>query len=161
MNMQVRRALGVFSVLLLGTALFVPTAKADVLRQVTKITINEPLNVSGTVLAPGSYWFETWDRQADIGMDLIRIYDADFSKLVAIVPTISIQRMSQGYGTALPSPSMNGTELRIAEGAGKQPATLLAWFYPGGYSGHEFIYPPAEEKKLEASRTEVLNLPRG
>ena len=41
-----------------------------------------------------------------------------------------------------------GTAFTLALAKGVEPPAVIAWFYPGRTTGHEFVYPKQEEKEL-------------
>ncbi len=154
-----RNALCALGALVFGSCLLVSPAKAGPQDELTKFTFTNPVEVPGAVLQPGSYWFKVSDQQNDQQLNVIQIYTEDFSRLVADVPAISEQHEAEGYGTAVPVPAMNDIELKVAEGQGKQPQTLMGWFYPYGFSGHELVYSANERARLSETKTQTVLLP--
>src|SRR5215470_19789608 len=98
--MVMRKALGVFSILLLGAAMTAPAAKAGESDQLTKMTFDQPMEVPGHVLPAGTYWFKVMGNQNDLQKKIIKIYRSDRSHLVATVPSVPAQRKNMGYGRA-------------------------------------------------------------
>src|SRR4029077_18327505 len=133
--------------------------KAGQSDQMTKMTFDQAVEVPNHVLPAGTYWFKVMGNTNDAMKNVVEIYDARKTHLIAMVPAIPAQRKSPGYGTAAWNPSMDKTELRIAAGSGEHPAALLTWFYPFGYSGHQFYYRHNERERLreEGVRTVALN----
>jgi hypothetical protein len=158
-TMNTRQALSAISILVLGAALMVPAAKAGPADQLTKFTFDQPVEVSGMVLAPGTYWFKVWDDVNNETQNMIEIYDVNFDR-VGVAPALPIVRRSEGYGTAIPDHAMDRVELRITDGSAQHPATLLSWFYPYGFSGHHFVYSGREEKLLSEESSHVVALNR-
>ena len=107
-------------------AMFSPVLKASEWDKKTTITINVPIEVSGTVLAPGTYVFKLLESGAE--RNIVQIYNADETHLVTMLFAVPISRMepaSRSLFTFEESP------------AGQVPA-LHAWFYPGNVDGLEF-----------------------
>ncbi len=104
---------------------------ADEYNQTTKLTFNEPVEIPGQVLAAGTYWFELTNTDAD--RDIVRIWNADRSHVVATIFTVPDYRF-QPTGK---------TVINFEERPGDQPEAIQAWFYPGEDFGHEFVYPKA------------------
>jgi hypothetical protein len=117
-----------------------PGARADVNDQSTKFTISAPLRIPGNKdLPPGTYWIKLIDP--DVHRNVVGIYNADQS-LEGIFLTIPAQRSTY-----------SGTEFTLKEQSRTLPDVLLKWFYPGDATGHEFIYSPSLEKKLNSEAT--------
>jgi hypothetical protein len=127
---------------MLAIALMLATgARADEWDQATKLTFNQPLEIPGhKVLAAGSYWFLAKTDSSSAGDDFVRIFNADRTKLYAIVPAVSIER-----GDISPT-----TEINLAEPHGNGPKAFVSWFYPGRRIGHEFVFSHQEEKTVMA-----------
>jgi len=125
----------------------------------TKMTFDQAFQVPVHVLPAGTYWFKVAGNMNDVEKNVIKIYREDRSHLVATVPALPAQRKNIGYGAAVWTPSMDKTELRIAVGTREHPAALLTWFYPFGYSGHQFYYPRRDRERLreESTATVALN----
>jgi hypothetical protein len=126
-----------------------PAARADESNQASQLTFNQPVDVPGNVvLPPGTYWFTVPDGIN--APDVVRIFNADRTQLVATLETIPTQR-----------PEANShSELVFAEQSQNQPMALISWFYPGRVTGHEFLYSPREEARLgEDEQITVMALP--
>jgi hypothetical protein len=154
--------LSIASILTLGAAIAIPGIRAGDEDQMTKFNFNfaKPVQIPGQVLEPGSYWFmikDAQDAQNDAEKNIIAIYNADKTKHVADVPARPAQRKDTGYGS-LPTKNMDGVELQIAPGTGNRPATLIKWFYPGTYTGHQFVYPEREQKALDEGTKQTVVL---
>jgi hypothetical protein len=130
---------------------FARPAKADPWNQRIKITFNEPVEVPGRVIGPGTYTFKLLDSKTS--RNIVQIYNADGTRLIGTYLTIPNYRLSppgRPYVTFAERP--HGT-----------PDAVQAWFYPGVQYGHEFVYPHSRAMQLAkssnqpvlASRTEV------
>jgi hypothetical protein len=114
-----------FTVALTGL-LLAPTTHADEWKQTTRVTINEPIEVPGRVLTPGTYTFKLFDP----GRHMVQIWNADQTHLYANIMTVPDYR---------PRPTGH-TVLQLKETSKGAPPELRAWFYPGDTMGHEFVY---------------------
>ena len=139
--MHLRKQLYILPGLIFLLALAVaPLVRADAQNQATKLTFNEPIEIPGhTILAAGSYWFVTPPDAP--GQNVVRIFNADRTKIIATLATIETDR-------ATPAPQ---TEIRVAK-QGKKPDALVSWFYPDREIGHEFVYGKSEEKQINSDQ---------
>jgi hypothetical protein len=120
------------------TLLLVPKARATEWDQATRLTFSQPIQIPGNkVLAAGTYWFVT---MPDFSSDLVQIFNADRSKVYAVIDTASVLRKD----------ATSTTEINFAEPEGNQPKELVSWFYPGRMTGHEFLYNGQEEKAIRS-----------
>jgi hypothetical protein len=46
--------------------------------------------------------------------------------------------------------------ITLAQEGGGNPEVLVRWFYPGNLTGHEFIYPKAEEKAITQAKLDTF-----
>ena len=125
-------------------AVFLPTARADETNERTEITFDQPVEIPGHVLPPGTYWFLVVDNTA--GRDVVRVFGPDFKTIYATVITTSAERMTPA----------NRTTLIFAERESSRPQTLLSWFYPGSTIGHEFLYSASEEQELGKDKRDIV-----
>ena len=66
-------------------------AKADQWDKATKLTFSETVEVSGTVLPSGTYWFQLSDSPAD--RHIVQIWNADRSKLITTTLAVNNYRL--------------------------------------------------------------------
>jgi hypothetical protein len=118
------------------TLIFELAAHADEGNQLTKLTFSQPVQVPGQVLPAGTYEFVLANSPAS--MDIVHIFNADGTKLVATIQTISAERGRDA----------DGTSVTFAQRPDGQPIALVSWFYPGTETGHEFLYPKQVETEL-------------
>lgn len=124
------------SVLMLILGVFAPPAHVDEFHQATLMTFSRPVEIPGKkVLAAGSYWFRLLNPTDD--QNVVVIYNARRSHVEAMLMTRPTVRLN-------PVP---GTEIDLAQQSSNAPDALLAWFYPGHESGHEFIYSQGTERQ--------------
>ena len=119
---------GMICMVLLGGTFFIPKVQADESDKKTIVTINEPIQVPGKVLAAGTYVFKLLDSN---DRTLVAIYNADEMHLITTVHGISDYR----------DETPDETILQLEERPSGQPEALKTWFYPGDHFGVEFVYP--------------------
>jgi hypothetical protein len=124
--------------LLLAASAIVPVARADEANQATIFTFQQPVRIPGHVLLPGKYIFELIDGGNTSDLNLIQIFDANRTKLIATIQTASAERMDAYGKTVLTFDFRKNGRLPI----------LLAWYYPGDLIGHEFIYSKKVERQV-------------
>jgi hypothetical protein len=142
--MRIFRTLALSAGSLLLAASYCGPSRADEWNKTTKISVNEPVQVPGTVLQPGDYTLKLADSSSD--RHIVQIFNGDNTSLVTTVLAIPNYRL-QPTGK---------TVLQFAERPADQPVALEAWFYPGDNFGQEFVYPESEAKLLsQVNKTEV------
>jgi hypothetical protein len=122
------RIFAVLSMVTLGT-IFTATARADGddFNKLTKVTVSEPIAVSGTVLQPGSYWFVLVDHPTT--RHTVQIMNLRRDHVFATVNAFNVYR-----------PQTSGkTEFTFYETPAGQPLAMKDWFYPGDDYGQQFI----------------------
>jgi hypothetical protein len=126
--------------LLLAGLLLARNAQAEVWHRTTRVSINEPIDIPGMVLLPGTYTFTVFNP----GTHIVQIWNADETHLYTSIVTIPDYR-------AQPT---EHTVLQLNETSKDAPPELRAWFYPGDNTGHEFVYPArqAEQKTLDHNK---------
>lgn len=110
-------------------------AHASQANQATKLTFNEPVEIPGQILPAGTYLFRLASEE---DMDNIRIFNADGTRVIATIRTISAERGDRA----------DSAVLVMAKQAAGRPDALIKWFYAGYTDGHEFVYPNTEEQQL-------------
>jgi hypothetical protein len=102
----------------------------------TVVTFNQPVEIPGQVLPSGTYTIELYESFGN--RNIVRIYNADRSKLIATVLAIPNRRLT----------TTGDNVMKFTERPGNSPDALKAWFYPGESSGQEFVYPKARAVEL-------------
>ena len=141
--MNTRKLCSVVFSVVLACVVSLPLAHASQDDQLTKVTFNQPVEIPGTVLPAGSYWFvrDTSD------LSLVRVFSLDWKTLYATELTASAERMEP----------TGDTTLTFAEReSSSQPEALLKWFYPGETIGHEFLYHRQEERELSRDKQQTV-----
>jgi LPXTG-motif cell wall-anchored protein len=132
--LQTALAIGVLALAVGPTA---RRAKAGDFNQWSKqtiVTVNEPLQVSSTVLQPGEYLFRLLDSDSD--RHTVQIFNDNDGRVGHLINTVFSfakqrdweQRTSKSQFTFWETPPGTAKALR-------------GWFYPGDTIGQEFPYP--------------------
>ena len=131
-----RTILTIFTVTLV-MFMFAAGARADTaFNKRTVVTFNQPVEIPGQVLPSGTYTIELYETFGN--RNIVRIYNADRSQLIATVLAIANQRLT----------STGDNVMKFTERPGNAPDALKAWFYPGNKFGQEFVYPKARAIEL-------------
>jgi len=104
-------------------------AKADQWDKKTILTVNQPIQVRNTYLAPGTYVFKLLESQSN--RHVVQIFNADQSRIIDTVMAVPNYRMQ-------PTGKSRFAFWETPPGSAK---ALRAWFYPGDTYGQEFPYP--------------------
>ena len=123
--------------LALTSTFILPAARASDYDQATKLTFNQSVQIPGRVLPAGTYWFVLADN--DTARNVVQVFNSDRTMLYATVFTVDARRSDTGIGD---------TAITFAPRGPMQPEAMVLWFYPGRNSGHEFLYPDADQKEL-------------
>jgi hypothetical protein len=107
-----------------GTAL-IPDLKADDWDKKTRITIDQSIDVQGTVLPAGSYVMKLLGSP---DQRTVEIFNAAEDHLLITVLATPVSRFNP----------TDRSEFRFYDGAAGQPQELRAWFYPGDEIGFGF-----------------------
>lgn len=94
----------------------------------TRLTFSEAVEVPGHVLPAGTYTFKLVDSNTN--RHIVRILNADGSKVIATIMTVSDQRLKV----------TDKTVIKFTEMPKGSPEAIRAWFYPGNAIGQEFVY---------------------
>jgi len=116
--------------------IFELAAHADEGNQLTKISFSDAVQVPGRVLPAGNYEFVL--ASSDSNRNLVQIFNADGTELLATVQTIPTERARD----------TDGTSITLARRPDGKPEAIVAWFYPAMQTGHEFLYSKQEETEL-------------
>ena len=119
-------------------------AKADTWNKATKLIFSQPVEVSGTVLQSGTYWFQLMDSPAN--RNIVQVWNADHTKLIKTILAIPSYRMDP----------TGETVVKFAERPTGTPEALKTWYYPGENFGQQFVYRAARATEVaenERART--------
>jgi len=131
----------VFSVVF-ACVVFLPLARASQEDQQTKVTFDQSVEIPGTVLPAGSYWFV----RDTSNLSIVRVFSLDWKTLYATELTASAERREPA----------DRTTFTFAERESSKPEAMLKWFYPGETIGHEFLYHKQEERELAQDRQQTV-----
>ena len=118
-------------------------AHAEESNESTKITFNVPVQIPGQVLSPGTYTFQ---QAGSNDPNIIQIFNADRTVLIATVQTVSAERLEPA----------DDTLITLAEPEAGNADVLVKWFYPGRTIGHEFVYPKQQEREIAHAKLETF-----
>ncbi len=131
--------------LVLIGAFAMKNARADEWDKMTKMTFNEPVELPGVVLSPGTYIFRLLDDPGE--RDVVQVFNQDRSKIYATILAIPDYRMEP----------TGKTVVSFEERTKGAPEAIKAWFYPGDNYGLEFVYP--KPRAVELARTNQQSVP--
>ena len=123
------------------------SARADAWDKKTTLTINQPVQVTRTVLEPGQYVFKLLNSNSD--RHVVQIFNADQTKIVDTVLAIPNYRLQ-------PTGDSRFTMWETPPGYVK---AMRAWFYPGDNFGQEFTYPKQLRQVAMATTTTTETVP--
>lgn len=139
-NLQI----AIFCLVAIATICVSSNAKADTWNKATKLTFSQPVEVSGTVLQSGTYWFQLMDSPAD--RNIVQVWNADHTKLIKTILAIpSYRRDPTGE-----------TVVKFAERPTGTPEAVKTWYYPGTNFGQEFVYRNARATQLAENASEPV-----
>ncbi len=133
-----------------GLFFFANTSRADEWNQKLTLTFNEPVEIPGQVLTPGTYVFKVGTGDISDDRSIVRVYNKSEDRLYGAFMTIPDYRLTR---TSKPV-------LEFEERPVGSPEAIYAWFYPGDKTGHEFVYPKSEAMRLaKANNRPVASMP--
>jgi hypothetical protein len=111
--------------------------------QITYFTFSGPFELpGGKVLPAGKYVFKILDSPSN--RHVVQIMSEDQRTMHATLLAIPATRLD-------PAPE---PEVRFMEAAANAPPAVRTWWYPGRSTGHEFIYPREQARRLAARGSE-------
>jgi hypothetical protein len=140
--MKTKKAVTILG-LVFAFLIMLPVVRASEFDQATKFTFNQPVEIPGQVLPAGTYWFTVI---GGFDLNVVQIYNSDWSKLVASVQT---------NASDIPM-SAGDTVVILAQRPSEQRAALVTWFYPGRTIGHQFIYSKQEQRELAQDKHQTV-----
>ena len=127
---------------------FIPKAHAGELNQKVFFTFNQPVEIPGTIIGPGTYVFKVSDVVN--APNLVQVFDKNEMHLLGTF-IANTEYSPQPYDTPC---------IILGEAPEDAPPAILAWFYPGDSAGHEFVYPRNRAVQLaNAPHQELLATP--
>jgi hypothetical protein len=135
------RTIAALTASLMGSAL-IPALQADDWNKKTVITIDQSIDVQGTVLPPGSYVMKILDLPAD--RFAVQISNANDNHLITTVLAIPAYRREV----------TGNSDFKFQAVSDGKPRKLHTWFYPGDNFGVEFRF-GRTDAAVEASRQQT------
>jgi hypothetical protein len=120
-------------------AVISPNAKADTWNEKTVVTFNQPVEIPGHVLLPGSYTFSLVNSSSD--RDIVEVRSNSDPQFIYIVQANPAERMQSNSKSAFEFEKLNVDS----------PEAIHEWFYPGALYGQEFAYPSQPSEEVPAS----------
>jgi hypothetical protein len=142
--MNTKKAISIVG-LLFAFAIILPAARADEFDQATQLTFNQSVQIPGRVLQAGTYWFVLADTSI-ANRNIVHIFNSDRSMLYATITTIPAERAE----------SSDRTAFTFAERESMHSNAIVAWYYPGRKTGHEFVYPAQDERELASAKHQTV-----
>jgi hypothetical protein len=136
--------IAMFCLVALATLCVSSNAKADNWNKATKLTFSQPVEVSGTVLQSGTYWFQLMNSSTN--RNIVQIWNADHTKLIKTILAIPSYRMNPTAQTVV----------RFDERPTGTPEAIKNWYYPGTNFGQEFVYRNARATQLAQNVSEPV-----
>jgi len=133
---MIKKALWIAMMIAVCGAVPAAARQMDELNKKTVFTFNKAIEIPGQVLPAGTYTFRLVDSLSD--RHIVQVFNADGSKLLGTVMTISNARLV----------ATDKTVVRFSETPVGTPEALRAWFYPGNTIGQEFVYSKARAAEL-------------
>ena len=103
----------------------------------TTVTFDQPVQVPGMVLLPGTYMFKLMNSSSD--RHIVTIYNEEGNHLYTTILTVNNYRVNPTANSAF-----KFSEERV-KGA---PQALRGWFWPGDTWGQEFVYPKVQAQAI-------------
>lgn len=124
-----RSALGMLCGMALAAGFFMTPARADEWNKMTILTVNQPIQITDTVLEPGQYVLKLYDSPSN--RHVVEIFNRDQTHIINTVIAIPTERL-QPTGR---------TQFTFWETPPGSYRALRMWYYPGDNYGQEFRYP--------------------
>ena len=125
-------------------AYMVTPALADEWDKQTTFRFNQPVEVPGHVLMPGTYVFKLADSASD--RDVVQIFSQDPKGMDHLVTTVLA---IPAYRVETP----DKTIMTFEERRSNNPEAVRKWFYPGDNFGWQFVYPKAASFQVASTAT--------
>jgi hypothetical protein len=146
-QMNIRNMLAAAIIALFAGMAWVPSARADEWNQMTELSFSQPVQLPNTVLPAGKYWFVL--ANTDSNRHVVQVFSSNWSRVYASLITVPTIRKN----------ASSRTEVKFAERPHERPEALLAWYYPGRFTGQEFLYPHRQERRFQRDPKQVVVTP--
>lgn len=121
-----------------------PFLMADEHNHKTVISISQPLEVPGVVLAPGKYVMRLFDSSSN--RHIVQFMNESQTRQLALTFAIAAERVN----------TPTKTILTMYEGSNGAPPALRTWYYPGDTNGEEFLYPHKQAVRISERTNEPV-----
>ncbi|HUJ94565.1 MAG TPA: hypothetical protein VLW84_04810 [Terriglobales bacterium] len=146
--MRMMKLCSILAIALFAGVALLPRAQASLWNQMTVAHFSQPIALPGMVLPAGTYRFVLLDSNSN--RNVVQIFSDDWSTIYATFDTIPDLR----------SHVSGRSEFDFAERPHDRPEALMVWFFPGLTTGHEFVYPARQERRLDHdAKNDVLASP--
>src|SRR5579863_4872241 len=115
--------------LVVGVGILPFRAQADQWDKTTILTVDQPIQVTDTLLDPGTYVFKLADSSAD--RHIVQIFNVNQTRVIDTILAIPNYRLQ-------PTDKSRFAFWETPPGTAR---AMRAWFYPGDNFGQEFRYP--------------------
>jgi hypothetical protein len=119
-------------------------SRADDYDKKTIIKIDQPTEVPGIVLAPGTYVIKLLNSSSN--RHIVEIMNEKMDHLYALTFAVPAEKVQQ----------KGKTVLTFYEGAEGRPQAMRKWFWPGDTDGQEFVYPKNQAAEISARTKEKV-----
>lgn len=125
-----------------------PSANAQNGDRKTVVTFSEPVEIPGTILPAGTYFFKLLNQ--DSGRWVVQIFDKNQTHTYATLITVQDFRYHP----------TDKVVMTFAERPAGEPPAVKEWFFPGENFGRQFVYPRNRALQLAKQVNEpVLSMP--
>ncbi len=111
---------------------------ADDLDKKTVVKLDQPTQVPGITLQPGTYVIKLLNSSSN--RHIVEIMNERMDHLYALAFTAAAQKVEQSSKTIL----------TFYEGQEGRPQAMRKWFWPSDLIGQEFIYPKSQAAEITA-----------
>ncbi|MGH9646645.1 MAG: hypothetical protein ACRD4E_07500 [Bryobacteraceae bacterium] len=143
----------------LAAALMASVMNADPVYKRTEVTFNQPIEIPGMVLMPGTYVMKLLDPYMDVDRNIVRFYNAQENHMYAMAFAVPEYRLR----------TTDHTVITFEERASRAPQAIKDWFPAGDNWGEEFVYAkpqpiatsvtPATPQQLQPRPTAIAPVP--
>ena len=120
-------------------------ARADQWDKKTVLTVNEQIQIPGSVLQPGEYVMKLADSQSN--RHIVQVFNKDETQLITTILAIPNYRLQP----------TGDSKFGFWEMPAGQAKALRSWFYPGDNFGQEFAYP--KESAVQIAQANKQSVP--
>jgi len=124
--------------MVMSLAVISPKAKADTWNEKTIVTFDQPVEIPGHVLLPGTYTFSLMNSSS--ARDIVEVKSNSDPRFVYIVLANPAERLQSSSKSTFEFEQLNA----------KSPEAIHEWFYPGTLYGQQFVYGSRAAEKVPA-----------